>query len=1006
MTDSRLTTDVLRQRIAALSPERRALFEQQLKARGLSLEAEAPASDSSGLVPPQVRPPVLPLSLAQRNLWVLHQLDPDDSAYHIAMSWRMTGALDVVALKRSLHAIAQRHESLRTVFVEQDSQPCQRILPEIPSSFWASVDLRMLPDAAMQAEIRRFTEQAVRQPFDLSQGPLFRSQLLRLDESTSILLITLHHIVADGWSRGVLMQELATLYRHFRGDESEGESVSLPPLTLQYADYALWQHQWLQSDNCQIQLAYWRKQLASLPALELPCDYTRPRVASFASRTCTHTLSPERVKALKTLSRQQGTTLFTLLLSAFKVLLHHYSAQADIGVGVPVANRHHSKVEPLIGFFVNTLVLRSHLAGTMTFRDLIQQVKQTAADAFQHQAVPFAKVVEALQPERNLSQNPLFQVMFQLQSGYQLQNAATPELDLPGLTLEQTWVEPGHTKFDMTWHGIERDEELLLAVEYRVDLFEASRIQQMLRHFQTLLEGILVNPDRPLAELSFLSLAERHQLLVEWNQTEAPLPAHCFHQCFEAQVEKTPDAIAVIDASQKLTYRQLDQRANQLAHVLRAQGVEPETLVGVCLPRSAELMIALLGVLKAGGAYVPFDAQLPEERLRFILDDAKVSLLLTVNAAALGIHEVLGIAAPGGVADNVRPMVLDLEGDRDQIDIQPIHPPAPLPLYSENLAYVIYTSGSTGMPKGTLLTHRGLINYLHWCTQAYDVAAGNGAPVQSSIGFDATITSLFAPLLAGCPVTLLSETDDIEALSEALQKGDRFSLIKLTPSHLKALAPLISQPGHDKSVSLSADTLSPPIHPSAPNAFIVGGEALQSHDLAFWQQRFPKSRFVNEYGPTEAVVGCCVYDIPLDFDGDAVPIGRPIDNVQLYVLDAYLNPVPVGVDGELYIGGAGVARGYLNRPDLTAERFVPNPFVEGRGRESGVSSQELGVSKAGNEQRTTNNQQHILYKTGDRARYRPDGTLEYLGRIDDQIKLRGYRIEPGEIEAVLCQYPN
>ncbi|MEL6384793.1 MAG: condensation domain-containing protein, partial [Cyanobacteria bacterium J06626_18] len=786
MTDPSLTTDALRQRIAALSPERRALFEQQLQKQGLSLGLSTSAK--SALVSPQTRPSKLPLSPAQRNLWILHQLSPDSSAYHIAMSWRLTGALDVIALERSLQAITQRHESLRTVFVEQDGQPCQKISPTISTSFWSAVDLRMLPEIALQAEAQRLTEQAVRQPFDLSQGPLFRGQLLRLHETTSVLLLTLHHIVADGWSRGVLMRELAALYRDF----CEGKPVSLSPLPIQYADYALWQQQWLQSENCRVQLNYWRQQLASLPVLELPCDYSRPSVSDFVSRTCTHTLSPDRLTALKTLSRQQGTTLFMTLLAAFKLLLHRYSAQADIGVGVPVANRNHAEIEPLIGFFVNTLVLRSRLVGTMTFPDLLRQVKQTTADGFQHQEVPFAKVVETLQPERDLSQNPLFQVMFQLQSGYPLQNAAAPDLDLPGLALEQTWIDPGHTKFDMTWHGIERDDGLLLAVEYRVDLFEASRIQRMLRHFQTLLDNILANPNQPLAELSLLCAAERHQLLVEWNQTQAPLPDQCFHQCFEAQVEKTPDAIAVIDPGQTLTYRQLDCRANQLAHLLCSKGIGLEVLVGVCMPRSVELIVALLGVLKAGGAYVPLDSSLPKERRHFILDDAKVALVLTADAGKVGISEVAGSVVEGAGEGNAHPTVLDLVGDRDQIDTQPIYSPTPLLPYSpKSLAYVIYTSGSTGTPKGTLLNHRGLINYLSWCIQAYDVAAGNGAPVQSSIGFDATITSLFAPLMVGRAVTLLPETHDTEALCEALQKGDRFSLIKLTPSHLKALAPLV-----------------------------------------------------------------------------------------------------------------------------------------------------------------------------------------------------------------------
>ena len=594
--------------------------------------------------------------------------------------------------------------------------------------------------------------------------------------------------------------------------------------------------------------------------------------------------------------------------------------------------------------------------------------------------MPFAKVVEALECDRDLSQNPLFQVMFQLQSGYQRQNAATLDLNLPGLEVQQTWIDPGQTKFDMTWHGIERDDGLLLAVEYRTDLFDEDRIQRMLGHFQTLLAGILAHPDCPVAELPLLSAAERHQLLVAWNQTQAPLPSQCFHQRFEAQVEQTPDAVAVIDPTQQLTYDQLNRRANQLAHTLQAQGIGPESLVGIYLPRSIELMVALLGVLKAGGAYVPVDPSLPGERVRFMLADAQVSLVVTAGAEALG--EVVGSAHP----------TLDLLGEREKLAQAPDHNPT-VSLEPENLAYIIYTSGSTGKPKGTLLTHQGLSNYLHWCIQAYNVAAGGGAPVQSSIGFDATITSLFAPLLVGQPVALLPETHEVEALGQAFQGSDTFSLVKLTPSHLKAIAPLILTPSPIYS------STHPPAH-----SLILGGEALHGRDVAPWQQHFPNLRLINEYGPTETVVGCCIYDIPLDFVGNTVPIGRPIANVQLYVLDPNLEPVPIGVPGELYIGGAGVARGYLNRPDLTAERFVPNPFLRGSvgaWKRGSVGATHLPAYP------TTRPPIHpsTLYKTGDRARYRPDGTLEYLGRMDDQIKLRGYRIEPGEIEAALCQHP-
>jgi len=973
MADLRFTSEALQQRIAALSPERRALLEQQLKQQELFPTA------TELLLVPQPRPAVVPLSPSQQNLWVLHQLNLYSSAYHIGLSWRLTGTLNIPALECSLNAIALRHESLRTRFVEQDGQPCQQVLPDIALSLPVS-DLRPLPEDAVEAEIQRLTEQCVRQPFDLSRDPLLRTHLIQLNETTSILLLVLHHIVADGWSRGVLMRELATFYRAF----AENAVPALPPLAIQYADYTLWQQQWLQSDACRTQLDYWRQQLTGLSRLELPSDRSRPAVPNFTSRTCTRPLPSDCVTALKVLSQREGTTLFMTLLAAFKLLLHRYTAQDDIGVGVPVANRNHSGVEPLIGFFVNTLVLRTLLIGSMTFRSLLQQVRQVTADAFQHSEVPFAKVVEAMECDRNLGQNPLFQVMFQLQSGYQRQNATTLDLDLPGLEVQQTWIAPGQTKFDMTWHVIEREDGLLLAVEYRTDLFDEDRIQRMLEHFQILLAGILAHPDCPVAELPLLSTVERHQLLVEWNQTQILLPSECFHQRFEAQVEQTPDAIAVIDPTQQLTYDQLNRRANQLAHTLLAQGIGPESLVGIYLPRSVELMVVLLGVLKAGGAYVPIDPSLPAERVRFILADAQVSLIVTTGAEVLG--EMLGGTHP----------TLDLIGEREKLAQATDHNVTVSP-EPENLAYVIYTSGSTGKPKGTLLTHQGLSNYLHWCTQAYNVAAGGGAPVQSSIGFDATITSLFAPLMVGQPVTLLPETHEVEALSQAIQGSDTFSLVKLTPSHLKALAPLILPPTPPLPHSPAPPLPHPPAH-----SLILGGEALHGCDITPWQQHFPNLRLINEYGPTEAVVGCCIYDIPLDFAGDTVPIGRPIANVQLYVLNPNLEPVPIGIPGELYIGGAGVARGYLNRPDLTAERLVPNPFFQGTGNgEQGIGNQGTFPTPYS----LLPASYSLLYKTGDCARYRSDGTLEYLGRMDDQIKLRGYRIEPGEIEVALCQHP-
>ena len=938
MPDTQPTLAALRHRIAALSPEKRALLEKQLKQQGLSWP--------EATITPQARPEWVPLSAAQAHLWVLHQLDPQSAAYHIPMSWRFAGPLDITLVERSFQTIAQRHESLRTVFVRhpKSGHPYQHIEPK--GSFrLAQTDWRQRPCAEAEADVQRLASQEARQPFDISTGPLWRGHLVRLEDRLSVLILVLHHMIADGWSRGVLMREFAALY----SAACRGEVPDLAPLPVQYADYALWQHQWLQGPDSSAHLDYWRQQLADLPVLELPGDRPRGAAPDPRSRTCTITLSPACTSALKALSRQCGTTLFTTLLAAFNVLLHRYSGQDEQVVGVPVANRHDAEVEPLIGFFVNTLVLHTRTAGNLTFGDFLAHVKQVVGEALQHQEIPFSQVVDALHLERDLSRNPLFQVMFQLQSdSYQLQNAAMPELDLPDLTISQAWIDPGHTKFDMTWHLIERADTLMVVVEYRTALFDAARIRRMLQHFQTLLDAIVADPARRLSELTMLSPAERQQLLIAWNRTETTLPLHCFHEAFAQQIQRSPDAIAVRDSHRQLTYQALNQQANKLAARLRQQGIGPERLVGICLRRSVDLVIALLGVLKAGGAYLPLDPALPQERLRFMLQDA-------------GVAAIVAEEATWPLVESCAPVVmLNLSHDW-QPDVASHDGPSPVSL--DHLAYVLYTSGSTGRPKGTLVTHRGLANYLYWSVQAYAVATGGGAPVQSSVGFDATITSLYTPLLAGQTVHLLPEGHEVETLYDVLQDAAGYSLIKLTPAHLRALHPLIA----------------PAAHP--PKAFVIGGEALQARDVAFWQQHAPEVRLVNEYGPTETVVGCCTYTLPRHGEASgAVPIGRPIANVQLYILDAYLQPVPIGVPGELYIGGAGVARGYLNRPDLTAERFIPNPFAS-----------------AGQAAST------VLYKTGDRAQYRADGVIEYLGRVDDQVNLRGFRVELGEIEAGLRQ---
>jgi non-ribosomal peptide synthase protein (TIGR01720 family) len=716
------------------------------------------------------------------------------------------------------------------------------------------------------------------------------------------------------------------------------------------------------------------------------------------------------------LSKQQGVTLFMLLLAAFKVLLHRYCQQDEIVLGVPSANRNHQQIQNLIGFFVNTLVLRTDLSGNPSFTTLLERIRTTAAEAFEHQEIPFAKVVEALQIERDLSHNPLVQVMFQVQNeAYQLQNDSQLDLKIPDLEIQQTWVETGATKFDLTCHLVERSEGLLVVMEYCTDLFEQQTITRMIQHLRVLLAAIVENPSLKISEIPILTPQEQHQILVEWNQTQVDYPQKWLHQLFEEQVQHTPDSIAVCYQEQTLTYQELNSKVNQLAHHLRTLGVVCESLVGIYLERSPELIIALLAVLKAGGAYIPLDNKLPPERLAYMLGDAQPGIILTMAASVTALPDYQG-------------SVVCLDEDWQSIVQHPPKNPANI-VTGENLAYIIYTSGSTGNPKGVMLTHQGLANYLQWAIQTYPVDLGVGVPVQSAISFDATITSLYTPLLVGKAVILLPEAEEIEALKNALSSASNFSLVKLTPAHLSILSQLLAQPSFAQDLeNPSPKTRSgfsleyPParrealnIPPSLvgkgvrglgfpsdvnsqpyPQAFIIGGEALTEQHLEFWRSYFPQTQLINEYGPTETVVGCCIYDATLGTGKHSgnVPIGRPIANTQLYILDRYLQPVPIGVPGELYIGGAGVARGYLNRPELTAEKFLLKTPL--------CASAPLRLSVAGRSPKKI----IPLYKTGDRARYLSDGTIEYLGRLDDQVKIRGFRVELGEIEVILKAHPS
>ncbi|MEM1169666.1 MAG: amino acid adenylation domain-containing protein [Cyanobacteria bacterium P01_H01_bin.35] len=880
----------------------------------------------------------LPLSWAQERMWFLDQLEEESATYNIPKALRIKGNFNYDAFTRAMAEIIHRHEVLRTRFEAIDGIPGQVIEPDI--NFQVQViDWQHLPSTQQEADLPQYILQEATKPFNLNIAPLLRVNMVQLSETESLLLMTVHHIVCDAWSFEVLMKEFLILYTAY----VQGETSTLTELPIQYADFSVWQRKSLKEQN-EIQLNYWQQQLAAAPTLlQLPTDRPRPAVPSHKGALHKFELSKELTQQLENLSQLSGTTLFMTVEAAFATLLYRYSGQSDILVGSSITNRHRSEVEPLIGFFLNALALRTKFEDNPTFVELLAQVRKVCLEAYSNQDVPFEQVIDALQVERNMSHSPLFQVMFVLQ------NAPEEFLELPGVELNPLWPETNTARFDIILSLLRTNEGLVGSWEYATDLFDAETMARMTAHFQNLLSAIVTNPEQKVAQIPLLTEAERHQLLIEWNNTAVEYPKDkCIHQLFEEQVEKTPDAVAVVFEQQQLTYKQLNAKANQLAHYLQSLGVKTETLVGICINRSLEMMVGLLGILKAGAAYVPLDPSYPKERLAYMLEDAAMPVLLT--------NESLLSSLPEHSAQ-----VVCLDSNWDTIAHQSIDNPVS-GVAPENLAYIIYTSGSTGKPKGTMIIHTGVVNYLSWCTQAYQLTQGNGVPVNSSIGFDATITSLFSPLLKGQQVILLPEEDEIEALSQLLCSQNNLSLVKLTPAHLQIL-----------------NTLIPPEKASnQTRAFIIGGEALPVNTVSYWSSNAPQTRLINEYGPTETVVGCCVYQVePEKSYQEIVPIGRPIANTQLYILDSNNQPVPIGVAGELHIGGAGLARGYLKRPELTAEKFIPNPF--------------------------DNNSK--LYKTGDLARYLPNGNIEYLGRIDNQVKIRGYRIEIGEIESSLSTHP-
>ncbi len=938
--------DEIAQRKARLAARRAALSGAQ-KAH---LEKRLQGESGDALIPRRPGQGPARLSFAQQRLWFLSQLEPASPFYNIPAAVRLTGMLDVVVLEKSLDEIARRHETLRTTFRLQDGEknPVQIIAPTFKLAL-PVIDLRDIPEIEREAQVQSLAAREARQPFDLACGPLVRATIVRLGEREHALLLTMHHIISDGWSAAVLIREVVALYQAFIA----GEPSPLPELPIQYADFAVWQREWLQGDALAAQLDYWKQQLAGAPALlGLPTDHPRPPIQTFRGATHSFTLTHALAEALQALSRQAGTTMFMTLLAAFKLLLWRYTGQTDIVVGCPIANRNRTEIEGLIGFFVNTLVLRTDL-DTLTFRELLGQVREVTLGAYAHQDLPFEKLVEELQPERDLSRNLMFQVTFAFQ------NAPTKTADLPGLTARLLEVESSTAKFDLALSIAELEDGLSGLVEYSTDLFEAATITLMMGHFQAVLESVVADPDQHLLDLPLMAKAERRRVLIEWNNTWAEYSQDvCLPDLFEKQVERTPDSTALVYESEYCTYQALNQRANQLAHYLQSLGVGPEARVGLYMERSLDMLVGVWGILKAGGAYVPLDPMYPPERLAFMLKDAQPHIVLTLDRMRqLPAHtaQTVSLDADWGI-------IARYSGDNLVQQVA-----------ADNMAYVIYTSGSTGTPKGVVIRHRSLINLsagLYYAIYAHRSASPLRVSLNGPLAFDTSVKQ-WLQLLYGHELDIVPEDVRLEG-SELLAylQRNKLDVLDCTPSQLELL--------------IAAGLLKGP----APGCILVGGEPISQ---PLWQALAQSAHidFYNVYGPTECTVDATVCRV----GARSLPvIGRPINNVQIYILDRRLQPAPVGVPGELYVGGDGLARGYLNQPTLTAEKFIPNPFVSPR-----LWEEIEGGRQAGGGSR--------LYKTGDLARYLPDGHIEFLGRVDHQIKIRGFRIELSEIEAVLRQYP-
>ena len=889
---------------------------------------------------------IFPASFAQRRLWFLDQLNPGSTTYNITSVQRVSGNLQVEVLEKSLNEIVRRHESLRTRFESIDGDPMQVVEAELPFPLRVEVEESLSHELRDEAEalqlIAQLAVQEQRIPFQLDQWPLLRAKLVRLGTDDQVLLLTMHHIMSDGWSLSVFYGELAKLYEAFNA----GQPSPLSELPIQYADYSLWQRDAMQGEVLSDQLAYWRKQLEDVaPVLALPTDFARPAAQSHRGRSVLFSLGSELTQQLKWLSRKHNVTLFMTVAAAFQTLLYRYSQQEDIVVGTPIAGRNQEEIESLIGCFVNTMVLRVRVRDELSFAELVGQVKDVALGAYAHQDVPFEKLVEELHTERTLSYTPLFQVLFVLQ------NLPGEAREFSGLKMQEIDIPSETSKFDLTLSLKDRDGALQGWFEYNSDLFRHETIERMVGHFRVLLNAIIADPSRRIGDLPLLSEEERRAMLVEFNDTrviEKEFPP-TIHERFEAQVEQTPDATALVYEGAALSFAELNQRANQVAHYLRKHGVGPEAVVGILLERSPELVVSLLGVLKSGAAYLPLDPAYPEARLSYMLTDAEVRVLVTDRR----LRKRLGEAEAKLVCIEIDDEVIGEQSLENLVS----------KVGPDNLAYIIYTSGSTGAPKGTMVVHGSVCNLrlaLNRAVYAQTARTSLRISLNGPLAFDTSVKQLIQ-LLNGHTLCILPEEvrRDAEALVSYLELHP-VDVLDCTPYMLRLL--------------ITAGILDKPER--LPRAVLIGGEPIEQ---SLWQTlaQTVETNFFNVYGPTECTVNTTTCHVT---DEAAQPsIGKPIANSQVYLLDQHFQPAPIGIGGELCIGGAGLARGYWRRPELTAEKFVPNPFSDAGGQR--------------------------LYRSGDRARYQHDGQIEFLGRRDEQVKLRGFRIELGEIEAVLSEFP-